>query len=528
MSEPMAPMAIHTTPLRRAWSAVLLAGLGFGLAANLLLRAPGEPGLNLLLLSVGLALAMGVVARRGGIHLSGEALAWMATSILLGATFVFRGAPPLHGVAFLAAAAALSMPGLRAGGGWIRGSGIADQAEAIAGAVLHSGLGILRLLVDRPGRAAFLPPGVGAGGDGGGTWGGGEPRRRPVLGVVQGVLLALPLLLVFSALFMSADAVFAKLVTRAMGTLDPELLASHLLVTAVLGWLASGYLAGFLSGTRLREWIPAGVPRPTLGIVEVGTVLALLDLLFAAFVLVQLRYLFGGSGVVELTPGLTYAAYAREGFVQLVLATALVLPTLLLADWLLQEAVPRAQRAFRLLGGLQLLLLLVIIASAIQRVRVYQDAYGLTESRFYGAVFLLWLTFVAIWFALTVFRGRRTRFAPVALLSLYLAVAGLIVANPDKRIARANLARVGLPTSGSFDAAYLGSLGADAVPILVDALPRLPRKEQCTLARELGRRWGAESPGDWRTWNVPRSRARTLVAGGVAPWLAGCPGEDRG
>lgn len=524
-SMPSAP-PVAGVALRRGGRTALVSGLAFGLTADLLLRAEGEPGLNLLLLAMALALAMGVVARRGGIRLTREALAWMTVGILLGLTFVFRGAPALHGTAFLAAALAFALPALRAGKPWLRGSGIGDQMEAVAGAILHAGLGVLRLLADRPrpggddGREVH----VGAAADAAVR---GAHRGRQIRGVLVGGLLAVPLLLVFGALFMSADAVFADLVTGALGTLDPEILASHLLLTAALGWLAAGYLVGLLSGTRLREALPPGLPRPSLGAAEVGTTLALVDLLFAAFVLVQIRYLFGGRGVVELTPGLTYAAYAREGFIQLVLATALVLPTLLLAEWLLRHASPRGRRIFRILGGAQLLLLLVIIASAIQRLRVYQEAYGLTGSRLYGAVFLAWLTFVAAWFAVTVLRGRRHRFASVALVSLYFTLAGLIVSNPDVRIARVNLARLDPVADASFDADYLGTLGPDAVPILVDALPRLPREAQCTLARGLDRRWGAPDPGDWRTWNRPRSQARNAVEDGVGRWLEGCP-DDRG
>ncbi len=504
-----------------------MAGISLGVVADLLLFDSGRPGLNVFLLFLALALSVVAVARRGGLRLSGEALGWMAAGILLAGTFLLRDSPALHAMAFLAAAAAFAWPALRGGAPWLQGSGIGDQMEAVAGAILHAGLGALRLLAGLTGGERGVSPGAYSGdlqGIAAREAARGAARGRVVRGVLAGGVLALPLLLVFGALFMSADAVFAGMITGALGTLDPERVTSHVMMTATVGWLASGYLAGLLSGTRLRGALPTALPRPTLGIAEVGTILVLLDLLFGAFVLVQLRYLFGGSAVVEPTPGLTYAEYAREGFTQLVLATALVLPTLLLADWLLRGASPRGQRLFRLLGGLQLALLLVIVASAVQRLRAYQEAYGLTESRYYGAALLLWLTFVTAWFALTVLRGRRNRFAAVALAGLYMTLAGLIVLNPDVRIAQANLARAHDHRSASFDGHYLGTLGADAVPVLVDGLPRLPPEARCALARELGRRWGSATPADWRNWNLPRARARARQEE-VGAWLAGCPEE---
>ncbi len=57
-----------------------------------------------------------------------------------------------------------------------------------------------------------------------------------------------------------------------------------------------------------------------------------MNLLFLAFVLVQLRFLFGGSGLEEQRVGLTYAEYARHGFFELVVVAVLVLPLILGAD----------------------------------------------------------------------------------------------------------------------------------------------------------------------------------------------------
>jgi Domain of unknown function (DUF4173) len=65
----------------------------------------------------------------------------------------------------------------------------------------------------------------------------------------------------------------------------------------------------------------------SLGIVEIGIVLGLLDLLFLTFVVIQVRYLFGGAGRVAATAGLTHTEYARRGFFELVTVTALALPS---------------------------------------------------------------------------------------------------------------------------------------------------------------------------------------------------------
>jgi hypothetical protein len=495
-------------PLPFPRGAILGGALAVGVAGNLFLYGSDAPGLNLLLMFVVLAGAVAAVNRAGGLGPSREALAWLVTGLLFAAAVVVRAAEPLQFFGFLAASAAFALPGLRAGAAWLRRSGVADQIEAIVGAVLHSGLGSLRLLVESGGGGAVR----GAGSEDVATGAApGAPPRSRTGAILRGLLIATPLLLLFGALFMSADRVFSGIVTNAFEWVALEDLAGRMILIGLLTWLAAGYLAGFVTGTGIRGPLERAVSRPSIGIEEVGTALALVNLLFAAFVLVQLRYLFGGSALVEVTPGLTYSEYAREGFVQLVVASTLVLPLLLLSDWLLRREGPRDDRIFRVLGGTQLVLLVVVIASAFQRVRVYQEAYGLTESRFYGSAFLVWLTLVCLWMGATVLRGRREHFASVALISGFALMAGLLIANPDDRIARTNLVR-----TGEFDAAYLASLSADAVPAILRSLPDVSAEARATLSEELRRRWGTEARGDWRSWNLSEARARRLVREEVA------------
>ncbi|MBZ5514631.1 MAG: DUF4173 domain-containing protein [Acidobacteriia bacterium] len=331
---------------------------------------------------------------------------------------------------------------------------------------------------------------------------------RRTFAVGRGVLLSLPLLLIFGGLLVAADAVFKVIVTDIL-RINFDRLILHACVTGFCAWIAAGYLRGALLG-KDRDFAARQAPaRPTLGIIEIGTVLALLDLLFFAFVLVQLRYFFGGAALVQATMKLTYAEYARRGFFELVTVTALALPLLLFAHWLLRKDDPRADLVFQFLAGGQLLLLAVIMVSAIQRMRLYQREYGLTEQRLYPTAFMAWLAVVFVWFALTVLRGHRERFAFGAMMAGFVLVATLHVLNPDALIVRANAAHAG--QGHRFDAHYVSRLSADAVPDLIAVLPRLAPSDQCIAAGELLRSWSPAGEPDWRTWNYSRTRAVMAV-----------------
>jgi hypothetical protein len=201
-------------------------------------------------------------------------------------------------------------------------------------------------------------------------------------------------------------------------------------------------LRGFLTGTELPS-LADRTPRIegqgsappkwlALGITEVATALTALDLLFLVFVVVQFRDLFGGDTLVQITPGLTYADYARRGFFELVFAVVLVVPLLLAADWLLDRRARRDRLLFRGLAGVQIGLVLAIAASALQRLRLCHASYGFTDARFYALVRLVWAGAVLLWLAVTVLGSCRDAFAFGALASGLATVALLFVVNPTR------------------------------------------------------------------------------------------------
>jgi len=179
-------------------------------------------------------------------------------------------------------------------------------------------------------------------------------------------------------------------------------------------------------------------------------------------------------------------------------------------------------RSFRYLAGLLLVQLAVVMVSALMRVRLYVVAYGLSEIRLFGTAGMIYLALLFAWFAATVLRGRRAWFAAGGLVAGLAVLTALHLVNPDAMIVRHNLAR---PASERpFDALYAARLGADAVPILLDALPGLEPKARCDVARKLLVLWGPEAHADWRTWTWPRGAARRLVRAHAAELAVPCVG----
>jgi Domain of unknown function (DUF4173) len=332
-------------------------------------------------------------------------------------------------------------------------------------------------------------------------------RGERLATVVRGISLGLPLVVLFGGLFMAADAVFQNLVSGAVPAVDK--VPKHLLFVAAAAWLTAGLLRDMLAAREEERLIsPAAVSSRripfSLGAGEVSIALAALNVLFLSFVAVQFRYLFGGDDVVLASANLTYADYARRGFFELVAVSVLVLLVLLAADALVRRSRGEVSRLVRALAGGLIVLVFIVMASALQRMHLYLDAYGLTQLRIYVTGVILWLAVVFVWFTATILRGRRRRFAVGAVVSGFVASAALNAVNPDALIARTNLDRPRI------DTVYLARLSDDAVPVLLERLPALPPDLRRVVATDLLAR--AEEQGDWRSFNLSRSRAHALLA----------------
>jgi len=488
---------------------ILLAALVMGVLADALLRATPW-GSNLTLWVTALVVAVITLTDRKRTGWAPDRRGLVIPLVLFAVFMAWRDSPVLKLLDAGALMTVLALALVRACSGSFRLAGAGEYALGALLAGFQATLGFIFLALGDIQWKELPQSG----------W------ARRALGTGRGLVIAVPLVLIFGGLFMAADAVFAGIVKDLLD-IDFVNLFTHLFIIGLAAWMVGGYLRGLLLGKEAPMALN-GVPKSlTLGSIETGTVLGLLDLLFLGFVIVQVRYLFGGAALVHVTSGLTYAQYARRGFFELVTVAALVLPLLLGAHWLLGKEDASARRVFRVLAGAQILLLFVIMASAVQRMRLYQNEYGLTELRLYTTVFVGWLAVVFLWFTGTVLRGERERFAFGALVAGFLMLVALHFLNPDAFIVRTNVARA--QGGRSLDVHYAASLSADAVPALVAALPSLSPAERTEAATCILTQWSPPMFSDWRAWSWSRRQAWRAVEENrsrLRRWKAGQAGGD--
>jgi two-component system sensor histidine kinase BaeS len=324
-----------------------------------------------------------------------------------------------------------------------------------------------------------------------------KPRNRVQewLPATRTVVISVALLVIFAALFASADPLFASWVDAVTPNIDWKDLPARAVVGTfvAVGTLAAAFVAlappavdrlrlPVAGGRREFEWL-----APVL----------VVDAVFLTFLVAQAAALFGGHDYLRRTTGLTYAEYVHQGFGQLTVATML---TLTVVAWAARKAGPGRRRDLAL--GALCVMTIVVTVSALYRLHLYEEAYGFTRLRLLVSVFEGWLGSVVLLVMVAGAIGARRLLVPAAIRLGAAGLLGLALLNPDLYIAHHNLARTSAPAGTDWQ--YLGELSADAYP----ALARLPDNEFVCVTRHSKARNG----DDWLEWNLSRERARELAA----------------
>ncbi|MFE9666410.1 DUF4153 domain-containing protein [Microbispora bryophytorum] len=347
-------------------------------------------------------------------------------------------------------------------------------------------------------------------------------RRRRMLPTLVSAVVTIVLLAVFGLLFSSADAVFSAFLTDLLRA--PEWAQS--LPYRVFVFCVFAALAGAAVLVGLRPVAEPAAPDLRMYVNRQLWVIPLLalNLLFAAFVTVQITVLFGGSRRVLTTAGLTYAQYARSGFFELVTVSLFVLGIVAGAVALLRRQSRADRWLLAVLLGLLCAFTLVILASALHRLGLYTDAYGLSRLRASVEATIWWLAAVFVLVlaagAVRLSGGGTSWFFRALVLLTGVSLLAFAVWDPDARVAETQLTVRGVER---LDHGYLSELGAEAVPIL----DRLPEPDRSCVLRDVVAVNDLSTPDPWNGWNLARARAREVLERRPVVRTGHCPSSSR-
>lgn len=342
-------------------------------------------------------------------------------------------------------------------------------------------------------------------------------RSKRVWAVGLGLLCAVPVLFVLIPLLAASDAAFEGM----LGSLDGTALLRGLVALLYGGFTALLVFSLLFSSDRGPKPLTGGLRKG----VEPAAVAAFLGAVSAAYVLyLAAQFAYFTDAFRGLLPkDFTVAQYARRGFFEMCFIVAINLGLIVLALGLCRKEGGRVPAAVKALALFLCVFSLILVATALSKMFLYMNRFGLTRQRVRTSVFMLFLAAVVLALALRLFVKR----VPVLRLAVGLGAAMLIclsLANVDGLVARYNVSAWKTGKLDSLDMQTVCELGDGAVPTLAELAACEDETVAAAAEKELGQRmqefglaWSRpktkqpldplEDPTDLRSWNLITQQA---------------------
>lgn len=343
--------------------------------------------------------------------------------------------------------------------------------------------------------------------------------------ILKGVVIGIPVALIFVALFAGADATFRGYAQDVIDWVENLLnvgeVIGHLvfiLFFAVIFTLF--FAAAFVHKGHAKTSAAAG--RDRAGI-ESTVILALVAAIFTLFLLSQLPTLFVQAENFQSLER-TYANYARQGFGELAVAALLAINLILFLRIFHGKTV---SKGLAWAQGILIGASAIVLVSALHRLKLYIDAYGFTDLRLFAVWFCIIVGILLVGLAVTLIT-RKDNAWYVVLTGRVAAVAILLFAitAPDALSFRWNVNR--LDAGETIEMLDITELSAEAMPAVAQALKNdLHLESNNNIAVPPCRVVNRDFIGNYseeeinaQTWNLSRIRAKAAI-GNLKTWCAG-------
>lgn len=335
--------------------------------------------------------------------------------------------------------------------------------------------------------------------------------------VLLGVLIAVPVTAIAAALLFSGDIMFRELFSFSFD--DWVLQVLLFAVQFLLGIPVAFWFFGLLYGSKNKKEksqavslypLSAQQPRKKAPTALVYAALTPLCVLYLLFFFAQAGYFL--NAFQNLLPaGFGYAEYARQGFFELCAVAVINLAVIGLAAFFCERKDGRLPKAARVYCIALSVLTLALIASALSKMVMYIDSYGLTAMRIYPSWFMVLLACVFILLIVKMIRPKFC-FPRAVVIAFVLLFSVLSFSNIDASIAKYNVQW--------YEEGKIGWMGSIAVDGLDDSaaayiLPLYEKEEEGSEIKAgckayLQRVCDRYQP-DYLNYNLQSSRAHDLL-----------------
>lgn len=267
-------------------------------------------------------------------------------------------------------------------------------------------------------------------------------KSKMLLASICGALAVIPLICVVLSLLIQADEAFQTVMQQITANVGEQVIT--FLLRLLPAFLVGSYLFGLLYGNIHRRHVDTITAEkaacfskkskrfPTAASV---TALCLLCGVYLFFFGTQTASLFSAFSH-QHPAGITYAEYARRGFFELCKVVFINLGVMMVSSFF---TAPTHNKAMRIINVVLSVETLILIITAISKMVLYIDRYGLTQLRVYTSWFMILLFLVFC--ILIVSQFKKIKLTKDIVLVFIVCFMALCYANVDGNIVKYNIER---------------------------------------------------------------------------------------
>lgn len=287
-------------------------------------------------------------------------------------------------------------------------------------------------------------------------------KQKNTVGVLIGLGVSIPVLLIVVPLLMNSDVAFSGLVENLFGNFFGSIF--KIIVGIALGLFLISYCF-----TLKKDSENDIVTYNFKGIYNtpIITFIAVLSCCYFLYLFSQLAYFFSAfGGFLPADYAFTVAEYARKGFFEMAVIAAINLVIILSVFALSTKKNGKLCLPLKLLCGFISLFTLLIIATAISKMVLYINSFGMTVLRLGTSSFMVFLAvvFIAVLFKIFISRIKLLKTILISASAILILLGTL---NINAVVAKYNYEAFVAGALNTVDIETLYELGDEGIPYIV-------------------------------------------------------------
>lgn len=284
--------------------------------------------------------------------------------------------------------------------------------------------------------------------------------KKTVGKALLGLACALPVLIVVVPLLISSDDAFEGLMSSIFDNTFATFAKANLGIVLAIFVIAYGFSLKFGKVAKIGKSKFKGIEN-----VYIISFLSSIAFCYLLYLFSQLAYFFSAFKGFLPDGEITYAEYARKGFFEMCAIAVINLIIVFISLLLAKKQKGKACFGVKALATFISLFTLIIIATAISKMVLYIDTYGMTVKRLTTSAFMVFLSIVFISLAIKVY-CRKINIIKTALVTAGIIVLALGTFNVNSICAEYNYQAYVNRRLDKIDITALYELGDEGVPYL--------------------------------------------------------------